>query len=125
MRIDMTRHTAGRTDHMAARVDTVVMTGLITGVIAGTTARDAVELCHHVDELAKLRHPHDLMTCGRRKADLLAPGNPIFGGTLGTIGEIGPATRLNRGPCDTVLGRSLLRSHVIDVLPVVSTEPRS
>ncbi|ACL60191.1 DUF2848 domain-containing protein [Methylobacterium nodulans] len=69
--------------------------------------------------LAALRTPRDLMARNPDGPDL-APGTVLFGGTLGAIGGIRPASRFEMELEDPVLGRRLTHAYDVVVLPVVS-----
>ena len=68
--------------------------------------------------LAALRTPSDLIA--RLPGGALPAGTVMFGGTLGAIGGIRPATRFEMELEDPVLGRTMRHGYDIDVLPVVS-----
>ena len=68
--------------------------------------------------LAALRTPTDLIA--RLPGGALATGTAMFGGTLGAIGGIRPASRFEMELEDPVLGRTMRHGYDIDVLPVVS-----
>ncbi|NNM74037.1 DUF2848 domain-containing protein [Enterovirga aerilata] len=68
--------------------------------------------------LAALRTPSDLIA--RLPGGKLPIGTVMFGGTLGAIGGIRPASRFEMELEDGVLGRTMRHGYDIDVLPVVS-----
>jgi hypothetical protein len=68
--------------------------------------------------LASLRTPSDLIS--RLPGGELPVGTVMFGGTLGAIGGIRPASRFDMELIDPVLGRTMRYGYDIDVLPVVS-----
>lgn len=70
--------------------------------------------------LATLRPPSDLMAKWRGHGQGLPPGTVMFGGTLGAIGGIRPASRFEMELHDPVLGRSIAHGYDISVLPVIS-----
>lgn len=69
--------------------------------------------------LASLRPPADLIA-RRPDGAGLPPGTAMFGGTLGAIGGIRPASRFEMELTDPVLGRSIRHGYDVTVLPVVS-----
>lgn len=70
-------------------------------------------------KLAALRPPADLMARRPGGPDLPA-GSLMFGGTLGAIGGIRPATRFEMELTDPVLGRTMRHAYDVIVLDVVS-----
>lgn len=69
--------------------------------------------------LSALRPPPDLI--GRwAGAGGLPPGTLMFGGTLGAIGGIRPASRFEMELIDPVLGRSITHAYDVIELPVVT-----
>ncbi|WP_315838093.1 DUF2848 domain-containing protein [Bradyrhizobium prioriisuperbiae] len=69
--------------------------------------------------LATLRPPSDLMTrYGQGKP--LAVGSVMFGGTLGAIGGVRPASRFEMELHDPVLGRSIKHGYDVIELPVIA-----
>jgi hypothetical protein len=68
--------------------------------------------------LGALRTPSDLIS--RLPRGVLPVGTVMFGGTLGAIGGIRPATRFEMELVDPVLGRAIRHGYDIDVLPVIS-----
>lgn len=69
--------------------------------------------------LAALRPPPELIEKWAGSAGLPA-GTLMFGGTLGAIGGIRPATRFEMALIDPVLNRSIVHAYDIVELPVVS-----
>lgn len=69
--------------------------------------------------LAALRPPPDLIGTWTGGAGLPA-GTLMFGGTLGAIGGIRPASRFEMALIDPVLNRSIVHAYDIVELPVVS-----
>jgi hypothetical protein len=78
---------------------------------------DGERVLYQEGTLAALRTPRDLIA--RRGAGDLPAGTAMFGGTLGAIGGIRPATRFEMELEDPVLGRILRHGYSLDVLPVV------
>jgi hypothetical protein len=68
--------------------------------------------------LGALRTPFDLIS--RLPHGALPVGTVMFGGTLGAIGGIRPATRFEMELADPVLGRTIRHGYDIDVLPVIA-----
>ena len=79
---------------------------------------DGERVLYQEGALSALRGPRDLM--GRNPNGELPAGAAMFGGTLGAIGGIRPATRFDMELEDPVLGRKLGHGYDIEVLPVVS-----
>ncbi|MBY0299215.1 MAG: DUF2848 domain-containing protein [Methylobacterium sp.] len=69
--------------------------------------------------LSALRPPRDLMQRRPGGPDL-PPGTVMFGGTLGAIGGIRPASRFEMELEDPVLGRRLAHGYDVVALPVVA-----
>ncbi|KAA2235529.1 DUF2848 domain-containing protein [Salinarimonas soli] len=69
--------------------------------------------------LSALRTPADLLA-RRPGGPALPPGWAMFGGTLGAIGGIRPATRFEMELDDPVLGRVMRHAYSIVELPVVA-----
>ncbi|MGY2047337.1 DUF2848 domain-containing protein [Methylobacterium sp. JK268] len=80
---------------------------------------DGTRVLYQEGALAALRRPGDLLA-RRPGGPGLAPGTVMFGGTLGTIGGIRPATRFEMEIEDPVLGRRLAHAYDVETLPVVS-----
>jgi hypothetical protein len=70
-------------------------------------------------QLAALRTPRDLIE-RRPDGGYLPPGTVMFGGTLGAIGGIRPATRFEMELEDPVLGRRMQHGYEVVCLPVIS-----
>ncbi|GJD60053.1 DUF2848 domain-containing protein [Methylobacterium frigidaeris] len=80
---------------------------------------DGERVLYQEGRLTALRTPGDLL--GRRPGGPdLAPGTVMFGGTLGAIGGIRPASRFEMELEDPVLKRTLTHAYDIAVLPVVA-----
>ena len=80
---------------------------------------DGKRVLYQEGAVSSLRSPDDLMTRYRNEASL-PPGTLMFGGTLGAIGGIRPASRFEMELEDPVLGRKLTHGYDIEVLPVVA-----
>lgn len=80
---------------------------------------DGARLLYQEGRLTALRTPGDLMARRPGGPDL-PPGMVMFGGTLGAIGGIRPATRFEMELEDPVLKRRLAHAYDIAVLPVVA-----
>ncbi|KMO39269.1 DUF2848 domain-containing protein [Methylobacterium aquaticum] len=80
---------------------------------------DGARLLYQEGRLTALRTPGDLMARRPGGPDL-PPGMVMFGGTLGAIGGIRPATRFEMELEDPVLKRRLAHTYDIAVLPVVA-----
>lgn len=80
---------------------------------------DGERVLYQEGGVSSLRSPDDLMTRYRNEASL-PPGTLMFGGTLGAIGGIRPASRFEMELEDPMLGRKLGHAYDIEVLPVVA-----
>ncbi|KMO28526.1 hypothetical protein VQ02_31410 [Methylobacterium variabile] len=80
---------------------------------------DGERVLYQEGRLTALRTPRDLLARRPGGPDL-APGTVMFGGTLGAIGGIRPASRFEMTLEDPVLGRTLTHAYDIAVLPVVA-----
>lgn len=80
---------------------------------------DGERVLYQEGRLTALRTPGDLLARRPGGPDL-SPGTVMFGGTLGAIGGIRPASRFEMELEDPVLGRSLTHAYDIAVLPVVA-----
>jgi Protein of unknown function (DUF2848) len=70
-------------------------------------------------KLSILRPPSDLIARYKR-GEPLAPQSVMFGGTLGAIGGVRPASRFEMELNDPVLGRSMHHAYDIVELPVIA-----
>jgi len=80
---------------------------------------DGKKVLYQEGAVSGLRSPDDLMTRYRNEA-MLPPGTLMFGGTLGAIGGIRPATRFDFELEDPVLKRKLTHGYDVEALPVVA-----
>jgi hypothetical protein len=80
---------------------------------------DGERVLYQQGALATLRTPRDLLD-RRPGGPGLAEGALMFGGTLGAIDGIRPATRFEMELEDPVLGRAISHAYDVTVLPVVS-----
>lgn len=80
---------------------------------------DGKKVLYQEGAVSGLRSPDDLMTRYRNEA-MLPPGTLMFGGTLGAIGGIRPASRFDFELEDPVLKRKLTHGYDIEALPVVA-----
>ncbi len=80
---------------------------------------DGKRVLYQEGQLSALRPPRDLIERRPGEADL-PPGTLMFGGTLGAIGGIRPASRFEMELEDPVLGRRMGHGYDIACLPVVS-----
>jgi hypothetical protein len=80
---------------------------------------DGERVLYQEGTLAALRHPRDLMQRRPNGPDLPA-GSALFGGTLGAIGGIRPATRFAMELEDPVRKRVLQHAYAIEALPVIA-----
>ena len=80
---------------------------------------DGQRVLYQEGPVSGLRSPADLMQ-RYGNSPTLSPGTVMFGGTLGAIGGIRPATRFEMELEDPVLGRTLTHGYDIEVLPVVA-----
>lgn len=80
---------------------------------------DGQRVLYQEGAVSGLRSPDDLMTRYRNEASL-PPGTLMFGGTLGAIGGIRPATRFEFELEDPVLQRKLGHAYDVEALPVVA-----
>lgn len=80
---------------------------------------DGQRVLYQEGAAAALRSPADLM---QRYGDaaVLPPGSLMFGGTLGAIGGIRPASRFEMELEDPILRRKIQHGYDIAVLPVVA-----
>ncbi len=100
-----------RLDEVIDRWDTLVMRAHAT--------IDGEPVLYQEGTLANLRPPADLIdrwTSGR----MLKPGTIMFGGTLGALGGIRPATHFAMEISDPATGRALRHHYAIASLPVIS-----
>ena len=87
-------------------------------VIRAWATIDGKRVLYQEGPLAGLRTPADLIA--RRPGGALAPGTLMFGGTLGAIGGIRPASRFEMELEDPVLGRAMRHAYEVVALAVVS-----
>lgn len=80
---------------------------------------DGKKVLYQEGGVSGLRSPADLMQRYRNE-ESLPPGTLMFGGTLGAIGGIRPATRFEMELEDPVLQRKLGHAYDIEALPVVA-----
>ncbi len=80
---------------------------------------DGQRVLYQEGPVSGLRSPAALMQ-RYGNSPTLSPGTVMFGGTLGAIGGIRPATRFEMELEDPVLGRTLTHGYDIEVLPVVA-----
>ncbi|GJD99679.1 DUF2848 domain-containing protein [Methylobacterium isbiliense] len=80
---------------------------------------DGERVLYQEGRLSALRPPRDLMQRRPGGPDL-PPGTVMFGGTLGAIGGIRPASRFEMELEDPVLGRRLAHGYDVVTLPVVA-----
>ncbi|MEH3145718.1 MAG: DUF2848 domain-containing protein [Methylobacterium frigidaeris] len=80
---------------------------------------DGERVLYQDGTLASLRTARDLIQ-RRPEGAGLPPGTVMFGGTLGAIGGIRPATRFEMELEDPVLGRTLRHAYDVAVMPVVA-----
>ncbi|WP_407529814.1 DUF2848 domain-containing protein [Methylobacterium oryzisoli] len=80
---------------------------------------DGERVLYQEGPLSALRPPRDLMERRPGGPDL-PPGTVMFGGTLGAIGGIRPASRFEMELEDPVLGRRLTHGYDVVALPVVA-----
>lgn len=80
---------------------------------------DGQRVVYQEGALSGLRTPEDLMA-RRPGGPGLPAGSAMYGGTLGAIGGIRPATRFEMELHDPVLGRTMTHAYDVTVLPVVS-----
>lgn len=80
---------------------------------------DGQRVLYQEGAVSGLRSPADLMQ-RYSNAATLPPGSLMFGGTIGAIGGIRPATRFEMELEDPVLQRKLGHAYDIEALPVVA-----
>lgn len=103
--------TLWRLDEVAGHWDSLEMTA--HAVIGGART------LYQSGKLATLRHPENLIARWAGAGGLPA-GTVMFGGTLGAIGGIRPASRFEIRLHDPVLGREILHAYDVVEVPVVS-----
>ncbi len=81
---------------------------------------DGTRHLYQEGKLATLRPPSDLIPRYTQGKSQLAPGSVMFGGTLGAIGGVRPASRFEMEISDPVLGRSIKHGYDVVQLPVIA-----
>jgi hypothetical protein len=87
--------------------------------IASHAVIEGERVAYQAGTLAALRPPADLIARWRG-GSALAPGTVMFGGTLGAIGGIRPASRFEMTLTDRARGRTIHHAYDVVALPVVS-----